>query len=210
MCDRARASVNALSILGNSQRGTGTNTLRNVYNASVLSVLTYVSPVWFTGHCQKTLIQPIISVQNATLRHIAGVFRTTNVAALEALLSIPPIYSKLMSLNYSYTSRLNSLSPNHPILQHLPKEWKRNQTEFSHLTHPASPLVKIAVLGDPKGPSEFKQLLPPWDPPLSSCPAISVEYGKRWFEKHKTTSAAEKKRYIKLELELTEIDVTNA
>jgi hypothetical protein len=210
MCDRARASVNALSILGNSQRGTGTNTLRNVYNATVPSVLTYASPVWFTGHRQKTLIQPITVVQNAALRRIAGVFRTTNVAALEALLSIPPIHSKLMSLNYSYASRLNSLSPSHPILFRLPPSWKRTHAEFPYPTHPASPLVKLASHGDPKGPSEFKQLLPPWDPPLTSHPDISTEYGKRWFEKHKTTSAAEKKRYIKLELELTEIDVQNA
>lgn len=47
--NRARSTIRGISILGNSIRGLDFMNWRRVYNAIVVSILTYGTPVWFTG-----------------------------------------------------------------------------------------------------------------------------------------------------------------
>ena len=56
MCNRARASIKALQLLGNSIRGLSAADWRLVYNAVCLPVLTYGCQLWFTGQ-QKMLVK---------------------------------------------------------------------------------------------------------------------------------------------------------
>jgi ribonuclease HI len=136
---------------------------------------------------------------------VAGVFRTTNIAAIESLLSIPPLYSRLMSLNHQYASRLSSLSPHHPILARLDPRWLRSPSPFPTLSNIKSPLRRLSSLGDPDAPSEFKQYLCPWEEPLGKMPDVSTEFGTRSFEKHKLK--ADIARMTKLQKEIDEIDI---
>ena len=56
MCNRARATLKALQILGNSVRGLDQARWRLAYNAICLPVLTYGCQLWFKGK-QVTLSQ---------------------------------------------------------------------------------------------------------------------------------------------------------
>jgi hypothetical protein len=62
-CNRARASLKALQLLGNSVRGLDQARWRLAYNAICLPVLTYGCQLWFTGK-QVTLVKKLQTVQN--------------------------------------------------------------------------------------------------------------------------------------------------
>jgi len=77
--------------------------MRMAYLMTVRPILTYGAVVWYKGDKQKGLIKKLELIQNRGLRKIAGVFKTTTVAALENILSIPPIevYIKYLRRKYA-------------------------------------------------------------------------------------------------------------
>ena len=84
MTIRARSTVKALQILGNSIRGLNWTQWRTVFNAVILPILTYAAPVWYTG--QAGLTRSLLTAQNEAIRHMAGAFRTTPVDPLLQLM----------------------------------------------------------------------------------------------------------------------------
>jgi hypothetical protein len=91
MASRARSSLAALGVLGNSVRGLDFANWRKVYLAVILPILTYGSPIWFTDIRQKGLVQPLQVAQNQACRRLSGAFHTTPTAPLHHLLCIPPV-----------------------------------------------------------------------------------------------------------------------
>jgi hypothetical protein len=89
MTMRAHSTLIALQLLGNSIRGLDWARWCQVYNTIILPVLTYASPVWFTG--QSSLLKELHVTQNLAIRHMAGAFRTTPVDPLHELMAILPI-----------------------------------------------------------------------------------------------------------------------
>ncbi|KAI0262661.1 hypothetical protein BGY98DRAFT_1086401 [Russula aff. rugulosa BPL654] len=63
VCNKARATLKALQLLGNSVRGLDQARWRLAYNAICLPVLTYGCQLWFTGK-QVTLVKKLQVVQN--------------------------------------------------------------------------------------------------------------------------------------------------
>jgi hypothetical protein len=94
MCNRARASLKALQLLGNSVQGLDQAKWRLAYNAICLPVLTYGCQLWYTGK-QVTLIRKLQIVQNDAVKLILGTFRTTPREPLHQLLNILPMDLRL-------------------------------------------------------------------------------------------------------------------
>ena len=100
MCNRARASIKALQLLGNSVQGLDQAKWRLVYNVICLPVLTYDCQLWFTGK-QKTLVKKLQMTQNEAVKVIAGMFCTMPHKPLHQLLTILPmdIWLKMLTQN---------------------------------------------------------------------------------------------------------------
>ena len=90
VCNRARASLKALQLLGNSVRGLDQASWRLAYIAICLPVLTYGCQLWYKGK-QVTLVKKLQTVQNDVVRIITGTFRTTPCEPLHQLLTILPM-----------------------------------------------------------------------------------------------------------------------
>ena len=123
MANRARSTIRALHILGNSIRGLDFANWRKVFHAIILPVLTYGSPIWATGTHIKRLINIVQIAQNDALRRISGCFRTTPTEPLHYLLAILPIQLTLEKLNRSFSDRMKRLPPSHAlrtIISHNP------------------------------------------------------------------------------------------
>src|SRR5258708_29461752 len=118
MCNRARASIKALQLLGNSVRGLDHGWWRLIYNAICLPVLTYSCQLWYTGK-QVTLVKKLQMVQNEAVRVIAGAFRTTPREPLHQLLSILPMDLRLSMLTQNSAIRLYKVSRESQLLRHL-------------------------------------------------------------------------------------------
>jgi hypothetical protein len=152
MAERGKAAVNAMSILGNTQRGFTAKNLRTVYKASVYPVLSYASPVWYNGKGQKGLVKQLNKVQNIALRRIAGAFRTTKISALEIICSVPPLQYSLERENELYAQRLHKLHHTSAIAARLGTPWRNHIPGYSKpplYTKAKTNLRKIQELGTP-------------------------------------------------------------
>jgi ribonuclease HI len=122
LAGRAGKAVGSLVMLANTVKGLSPHLMRLMYKACVVPVMTYASPVWWTGKkCHEKLLEKI---QRRGLRLICAVFRTTPVAALEIEASILPIRIELDRLNRSCGLRFNKLSTTNPIIQRLDDSWR--------------------------------------------------------------------------------------
>jgi hypothetical protein len=128
MCNRARASIKALQLLGNSVRGLDFAQWRLAYNAICLPVLTYGCQLWYTGK-QKKLAQKLQVVQNEGVRLIAGAFRTTPREPLHQLFNILPMDLRLRMLTDNSALRLYRLQSSSQILLRLGGDWCPNPQE---------------------------------------------------------------------------------
>jgi hypothetical protein len=109
LANRARSTVRALGVLGNSVRGFSLLSWRRIFVGIILPIFTYASQVWFTDVNQKTIIHHLQVAQNDACRKLAGVFRTTPVHLTEKLLNIPPVRYRLRHLLRNAGSRLARL-----------------------------------------------------------------------------------------------------
>jgi hypothetical protein len=123
MCNRARTSLKALQLLGNSVRGLSAANWRLVYNAVCLPVLTYGCHLWFTGK-QKTLVKKLQTVQNERVKIIVGAFRTAPRDALHEHLCIFPMHIHLNMLTKTSALCLYRLPPQSQLLCRLGEPWQ--------------------------------------------------------------------------------------
>ena len=150
MANRARSTIRALHILGNSVRGLDFANWRRVYHAIVLPILTYGAPLWAL-HPPKYLTQMARVAQNDALRRISGCFCTTPVEPLPHLLAILPIQYTLEQLTGSFSDRLLRLPPSHAL---------RSLISFNpDALWPRSPIPTPLSRLMPPGP------FPPYTPP---------------------------------------------
>jgi hypothetical protein len=76
MCNRARASIKALQVLGNSIRGLSMANWRLVLNAVCLPVMTWGCQLWFHQGGTKGLVKNLQLVQNEMVKVVMGSFHT--------------------------------------------------------------------------------------------------------------------------------------
>lgn len=122
MCNRARATLKALQLLGNSVRGLDQAKWRLVYNAICLPVLTYSCQLWYTGK-QITLVKKLQIVQNDAVRLISGTFRTTPRDPLHQLLNILPMDLRLNMTLKKTALRLYRAPKGNQLLKRLGGAW---------------------------------------------------------------------------------------
>jgi hypothetical protein len=89
MCNRTRASLKGLALLGNSVRGLDFASWRLAYNAVCLPVLTYGCQLWYSGK-QKTLINKLQVVQNEGIRKDHGVLPDSALRTASPVSKHPP------------------------------------------------------------------------------------------------------------------------
>jgi hypothetical protein len=126
-CNRARATIKALQLLGNSVRGLDHAKWRLAYNGICLPVLTYGCQLWFTGK-QVALVKKLQTVQNDAVKIISGSFRTAPREALHHLLTILPMDLRLNMLIQNTALRLYRVPKDSQLLKRLGRDW-----------HPPSP-----------------------------------------------------------------------
>lgn len=176
MCNsRARASLKALQLLGNSVRGLSAANWRLVYNAVCLPVLTYGCQLWFTGQ-QKTLIKKLQVVQNEGVKIIAGAFRTAPCDALHEHLRIFPMHIRVNMLTKTSALRLYRLPNQSQLLCRLGDDWHKPSQDDLPSPVPAnpprpgprakiSPLEALARRVPANGPRCNELAVAPWEAP---------------------------------------------
>ena len=123
VCNRARATLKALQLLGNSIRGLDQASWRLAYNAICLPVLTYGCQLWYTGK-QVTLVKKLQTVQNEAVRVISGTFRTTPREPLHQLLTILPMDLRLTILIQNTALRLYKAPAGSQTIKRLGAPWR--------------------------------------------------------------------------------------
>jgi hypothetical protein len=144
VCNRARASLKALKLLGNSVRGLDQAKWRLAYNAICLPVLTYGCQLWYTGK-QVTLVKKLQRVQNDAVRIISGTFRTTPLDPLHQLLTILPIKLRLDMLIQNTALRLYRAPKGSQLLRRLGVAWQSPTPGDLPLPSPNRPRAKTTL-----------------------------------------------------------------
>jgi hypothetical protein len=142
MCNRARASIKGLQLLGNSVRGIDFAQWRLAYNAICLPVLTYGCQLWYTGK-QKKLAHKLQVVQNEGVRLIAGAFKTAPREPLHQMFNILPIDLRLRLMTDNSALRLYRLQTSSQVLLRLGGDWAPNPQE--PIPTPARKRAKTAL-----------------------------------------------------------------
>jgi hypothetical protein len=101
MCNRARASIKALMVLGNSIRGLSMANWRLVLNAMCLPVMTYGCQLWYKENGTKGLVAMLQKVHNNMVKVVSGAFRTAPREALLQLTRMLPMRHHLDKLTHT-------------------------------------------------------------------------------------------------------------
>jgi hypothetical protein len=109
MCNRARASIKALQVLGNTIRGLSMANWRIVLNAVCLPVMTWGVQLWYRTGGAKGLIAMLQRVQNEMVKVVAGAFHTAPREALLELTRMLPMRHFVEKLTYTSALRLYRL-----------------------------------------------------------------------------------------------------
>jgi hypothetical protein len=177
MCNRARASIKALQVLGNSIRGLSMANWRLVLNAVCLPVLAYGSQIWFLSGASKTLTNMLQRVQNEMVKQVTGAFHTAPREALLHFTRMVPMRHYIEKLTYTSALRLYRLPHSSQILRRLGQDWyvpgqgdlplvvtrsralpgKRNQRPTA--------LEALALKVPSSGPRVDLTVLAPWEAP---------------------------------------------
>jgi hypothetical protein len=123
MCNRARASIKALQVLGNSIRGLSMANWRLVLNAVCLPVLAYRSQLWYLTGAAKGLVNMVQQVQNDMVKQVTGAFRTAPQGALLHITRMMPMRHYIEKLMYTSALRLYRLPWASQLLRHLGPDW---------------------------------------------------------------------------------------
>jgi hypothetical protein len=123
MCNRARASIKALQVLGNTIRGLSMANWRLVLNAVCLPVMTYGAPLWFRNGGLKGLVNMLQRVQNDMVKVVSGSFHTAPREALLHITRMLPMRHFLEKLTHTAALRLYRLPRASQLLRRLGPDW---------------------------------------------------------------------------------------
>jgi ribonuclease HI len=122
---RARSSVQAMLMLGNSIRGLTPMMKRTLYKSCVVPIMTYGFRLWWQpdGKNLLTKIKNLDKAQSSAARWILGAFRTSPVGGMEVLAGLPPMKLHLQKLFERSVVRIRTLPSHHPLKTNLPMTW---------------------------------------------------------------------------------------
>jgi hypothetical protein len=123
MCNRARASIKALQVLGNSIRGLSMANWRLVLNAVCLPVLAYGSQLWYLTGAAKGLINMVQRIQNDMVKQVTRAFCTAPWGVLLHITRMILMKHYIEKLMYTSALRLYRLPRASQLLCHLGPDW---------------------------------------------------------------------------------------
>ena len=123
MCNRARTSIKALQVLGNTMRGLSMANWRLVLNAVCLPVLAWGCQFWYLTGAAKTLIAMLQRVQNEMVKVVTGSFHTAPRGALLHITRMLPMAHYIEKLTHTSALRLYRLPRASQLLRCLGPEW---------------------------------------------------------------------------------------
>ena len=139
MCNRAKASANALKLLGNTIRGLSMANWRLVLNAVCLPVLGYGCQLWYVQGRSKGLIKQTQKVQNQMVRMVAGAFRTAPCEPLTHITCMLPMEQYVEKLTHTSALRLYRLPRASQLLRRLGPDWYSPRPRDNALVVPDMP-----------------------------------------------------------------------
>jgi hypothetical protein len=169
-------AATAMRLLGNTVRGLRPLLFRHLHVTVIIPIMTYASPVWFTGRPgQKEILHKLEVAQNKSLRLGLAAFKTTPVRALQVEAAILPITQRLELQMSQAALRFNRLHPAHPILQRLAPAWRNGAPPVPippllyrpRLEKKRTRLQHVASKSSPTYERSIPLLYPPWDTTLS-------------------------------------------
>ena len=113
---KALASFQRMVRLANSERGLSARSLRQLYNACVVSVADYGAPIWWKS---RRSVAPLQAIQSKAARRILGVFRTTPNAPIELEAALLPPAIRIERQVALYGVRLRNLPFDNPAAKAL-------------------------------------------------------------------------------------------
>ena len=144
MCNRARASLKALQMLGNSHRGLSMANWRLVFNAICLPVLSYGCQLWSTARNYTGLVQRCQLVFNQGVKVISGAFRTAPRETLHELTRVLPARHFFDKLTHTSALRLLRVPRSSQLLARLRPDWPAPAP-----LHPVYPAVQSRLKEPP-------------------------------------------------------------
>ena len=174
MCNRARASIKALKVLGNTHRGMSMANWRLVFNAVCLPVLSYGCQLWATSRKYKTLVKKTQLVFNEGVKIISGAFRTAPREALHELTRILPARFYFDKLTQTSALRLYRIPSTSQFFPRLGGDWAKVVLDGTQSgneetqTRPAQRPTALEALGarvPADGPRADVGAIPPWEVP---------------------------------------------
>ena len=152
MANRARSTVRAVGILGNSIRSLDLAGWRKIYHSLILPVLTYGLPLYASQRHIKGLIRTLQVAQNDALRKICGVFKTTPVEPLPYMSAILPMSAQVPTLLAKFGDRLSRLPPN-TLIRTIPLSNPVARWRSSH--EPRTCITRLALPNNNTLPFSF-------------------------------------------------------
>jgi hypothetical protein len=180
MANRARASLKAMTVLGNSIRGLSMANWRLVFNAVCLPVMTYGSLLWFKKANTKKLVNYLQRVQNEGVKVITGAFRTAPREALLQITRMIPMRFFLEKLSHTSALRLYRLPRSSQLLRRLGPRWyaprpgdlplpvptPANRPQPNSIARQPTSLEELAARVPSDGPRIDVTAIPPWEVPI--------------------------------------------
>ena len=123
MCNRARASLKALQILGNTHRSLSMTNWWLVFNAVCLPVLSYGCQLWANARNYRTLVKLTQAVFNDGVKVISGAFRTAPREPLHEITRVPPARFFFDKLTTTSALRLYRVPITSQLRRHLGPGW---------------------------------------------------------------------------------------
>ena len=196
MCNRARTSIKALQVLGNTIRGLSMANWRLVMNAVCLPVLTYGCQLWYRPHGTKGLINMLQRVQNDMVKVVAGSFHTAPREALLQLTRMLPMRLHVEKLTLTSALCLYRLPRDSQLLQRLGPLWfashpgdpdpvvpRLPHTRTSRRRQPPTSLESLGSRIPVDGPRVQVTAVPPWVTPIWRTHLTLMGVTKPWLRR---------------------------
>jgi ribonuclease HI len=172
MANRGACKVAGFHMLGNTVCSLSHRHLHHLYKSVVISTITFGVPIWYTGIRQKILVDKLEKAQNNMLWQICGAFRTSPIAVLQTIASIPPLSLQLAHLRHGMATCLLKLQHNSTLLTRLSPAWRdgappQNNTPLDTIERHRrkfgkTNLDRISELAEPQSERIMPFVASPW------------------------------------------------
>jgi len=114
---KAKRAFHSIERLTNTEKGLSFQAMRQLYIACITTIADYGTPLWW--NFQKQYIDQFATLQNAALRKMLGVFRTTPISIMEIEAAVAPVSIRLEKQCKNYAVRILQMDSSHPMQERI-------------------------------------------------------------------------------------------